>query len=246
MPFQIELSLCPRSAAVSAPLVASLLRRRRGRLLHAERLSQPAGRGDRHAHPRRSAVSTGGARRPSTAGSRRVPSISFREEIFRFMPERERIIAERIDLVRSWNYLGFNVNADRHLAQGNRQALASLLEYMERPPVSMRRLEYRGDRRVLYRDNFHPSLGRENQLVSGVEVLVMLVPRIASRFGCRRACGPPGELERFLPEDIGSRRFSATRRTSFASSTLASGTLKRLLLHRCRRIQVPVLPRARA
>ena len=41
------------------------------------------------------------------------------------------------------------------------------------------------DGRVLYRGNFHPSLRRDYQLVSGVEFLAMLVAHVALRFECR-------------------------------------------------------------
>ena len=52
---------------------------------------------------------------------------------------------------------------------------------MVRAPVSLARLEYRPDGRVLYRGNYHPSLRRDHQLVSGLEFLAMLVPHIALR-----------------------------------------------------------------
>ena len=63
-----------------------------------------------------------------------------------------------------------------------------MLEYMERPPVSLKRLSYLDDGSVLYTGSFHPSLGRDHQLVSGVEFLAMLVPHIALRFECRIHC----------------------------------------------------------
>ncbi len=56
---------------------------------------------------------------------------------------------------------------------------------MVRAPVSLQRLEYRPDGRVLYRGHYHPSLGRDHQLVSGLEFLAMLVPHIALRFESR-------------------------------------------------------------
>ena len=87
--------------------------------------------------------------------------------------------------MKSWEHSGFNVNADRRVAAGERQELESVLQYMERPPVALRRLEYLSDGRVLYRGNYHPSLGRDYQLVSGLEFLAMLVPHVALRFECR-------------------------------------------------------------
>ena len=53
------------------------------------------------------------------------------------------------------------------------------------PPVSLKRLEYREDSRVLYRGNYLPSLGRDHQLCSGVEFLALLIPHIALRYECR-------------------------------------------------------------
>ena len=61
-----------------------------------------------------------------------------------------------------------------------------MLQYMERAPVSLQRLSYLDDRQILYRGNFH--LGRDHQLLSGVEFLAMLVPHIALRFECRIHC----------------------------------------------------------
>ena len=77
------------------------------------------------------------------------------------------------------------MNANRRIAQGDRKELESVLQYIDRPPVSLKRLQYLEDGRVLYRGNYHPSLGRDHQLVSGVEFLAMLVPHIALRYKCR-------------------------------------------------------------
>lgn len=58
----------------------------------------------------------------------------------------------------------------------DRQGLESLLQYIERPPVSLKRLRYlRDEDRVFYSGKFNPSLGRDHQLVSGLEFLAMLV-----------------------------------------------------------------------
>ena len=59
---------------------------------------------------------------------------------------------------------------------------------MERAPVALTRLEYLPDGRVLYKGNYHPSLGRDYQLVSGTEFLGMLVPHVALRFECSIHC----------------------------------------------------------
>ena len=52
--------------------------------------------------------------------------------------------------------------------------------------MSLERLEYQDDGRVLYRGTkFHPGLGRDYQLTSGVEFLAMLLAHIALRYECR-------------------------------------------------------------
>ena len=109
----------------------------------------------------------------------------FREEIFKVLLRREKITEERVRLLRSWRHSGFRVDSSRRIPQGDRKALESLLQYFERAPVALSRLEYLDDGRVLYRGNFHPSLRRDYQLVSRVELLAMLVPHIALPFECR-------------------------------------------------------------
>ena len=71
--------------------------------------------------------------------------------------------------------------AERRIAQGERHELESLLQYMERAPVSPQRLTCLDNGEVLYRGNFHPGFGRDYQLVSGLEFLSMLVPHITLR-----------------------------------------------------------------
>ena len=109
----------------------------------------------------------------------------FREEVFRSLLKKEKITPERIELLWSWRHSGFNVSSDRRIPRGEPAELERLLQYMVRAPVSLARLEYRPDGRVLYRGNYHPSLGRDHQLVSGLEFLAMLVPHIALRYELR-------------------------------------------------------------
>ena len=109
----------------------------------------------------------------------------FREEVFRVLLKKEKITEERIELLRSWRHSGFNVDSSRRVDQGDRLALEQLLQYIERPPVSLERLEYRDDGNILYRGNYNPSLGRDYQLCSAIEFLAMLVPHLALRFECR-------------------------------------------------------------
>jgi hypothetical protein len=100
--------------------------------------------------------------------------------------KKEMITEERVELLKSWEHSGFRVHADRRVAKGQCQELEVLLQYFERPPVSLERLEYQDDGRVLYRGTrFHPGLRRDYQLTSGVEFLAMLVAHIALRYECR-------------------------------------------------------------
>jgi hypothetical protein len=103
----------------------------------------------------------------------------FQELTFKMMLKEEAVTEERVALLQSWQHSGFHIDASRRVAQGNRDELERLLQYFERPPVSLDRLSYFADGRVLYRGGkFHPGLGRDHQLVSGVEFLAMLVPHI--------------------------------------------------------------------
>ncbi len=108
----------------------------------------------------------------------------FRSKTLRLMVRRGKITEERAGMLRSWVHSGFQVSADRRIEAGDRNGLESLLEYMERAPVSLERLEYRLDGMVLYRGNFHPGLGTDHRLVTGIEFLALLVPHIILRFEC--------------------------------------------------------------
>jgi hypothetical protein len=99
---------------------------------------------------------------------------------------REAISAERVELLRVWQHSGFNLNTTRRIAAGDRQSFETLLQYIERPPVSLKQLTYRDDGVVHYQGSrFHPALGRDHQLVTPVEFLAMLVPHIALRYEVR-------------------------------------------------------------
>jgi hypothetical protein len=110
----------------------------------------------------------------------------FQEVLFKALLKKERITQERIDLVRSWRHSGFNVDCSRKIQKGDRSAIESSLQYMERPPVSLKRLKYfREEGRVLYTGKFIPSLGTDHRLVSGLEFLASLIPHIALRYEAR-------------------------------------------------------------
>ncbi len=91
----------------------------------------------------------------------------FRERTLNMMLRREAITPERVELLRNWQHSGFNLNTTRRVAAGDRQSLETLLQYIERPPVSLRRLTYRDDGMVHYQGSrFHPGLGRYHQLLT--------------------------------------------------------------------------------
>ena len=108
----------------------------------------------------------------------------FREQTFKVLVHNDAITVERIEMLRSWQHSGFQINASRRLSEGKRQELEKLLQYMLRPPVALNRLSYEAGN-VTYRGNFHPSFGRDYQHVSGVEFLAMLVPHILLRLSAR-------------------------------------------------------------
>jgi len=97
------------------------------------------------------------------------------------MLKEGKITPGRAELLRGWVHSGFAVNSDRRVEPEDREGLQSLLEYMERAPVSLERLSYLPDGRVLHRGNFHPGLRTDHRLVSGVEFLALLVPHVLLR-----------------------------------------------------------------
>ena len=58
----------------------------------------------------------------------------FRERTLQLMLKRDAIAAERVELLRSWQHSGFNLNTTCRVAAGDRQSLETLLQYIERPP----------------------------------------------------------------------------------------------------------------
>jgi hypothetical protein len=83
---------------------------------------------------------------------------------------------------RAQRHSGFNVNSTRRVRQRERGELEKLLQYIQRPPVSLERLSYDSGGMVTYEGRFHPRLGRDYQFVTGLEFLAMLVTHIALRY----------------------------------------------------------------
>lgn len=107
----------------------------------------------------------------------------FRERFFEMMLEKEKILPETVERFKSWEHSGFAANSERKIEADDRPGLEGLLSYMERPPVSVRRLTYRTDGMVHYQGTrFHPRLGIDHQLLTPVEFLAMLIPHIALKY----------------------------------------------------------------
>ena len=112
----------------------------------------------------------------------------FRQSTLRMMVDREKISSERADMLKSWVHSGFQVNADRRVEAGDQAGLESLLEYMERAPVSLERLAYRDDGMVIYRGKFNPSLKTDHLYLTGLDFMAKLVPHILLRYECVIRC----------------------------------------------------------
>lgn len=112
----------------------------------------------------------------------------FREALFVLLRKKDKIDDERINLLRSWNHSGFSVHAERLIAPGNQAELESALEYMERPPVSLQRIQRLDTGLVVYRGKFHPGLNRDHQIVTELEFLAMIVPHIQLRYEHKARC----------------------------------------------------------
>ena len=107
----------------------------------------------------------------------------FRERVFRMLVRKGKITEEIVEGMKLWPHSGFHLNWQRRIEAEDRKELEGLLSYMERSPVSLRRLTYRLDGRVHYQGTkLHPRLGIDHQLVSPVEFLAMLVPHILLRY----------------------------------------------------------------
>ena len=59
------------------------------------------------------------------------------------MLRREKVRPETVERMRAWEHSGFAVNFERKIEAYDRKGLESLLSYMERAPVSLRRFTYR-------------------------------------------------------------------------------------------------------
>jgi hypothetical protein len=107
----------------------------------------------------------------------------FRERFLDLMLRRGKILPETAERMRAWEHSGFNLGWERRLEREDRQGLQGLLSYMERSPVSLKRLTYRDDGMVHYQGTkVHPRLGVDHQLLPPVDFLALLVPHILLRY----------------------------------------------------------------
>ena len=107
----------------------------------------------------------------------------FRERFFKIMERKGKITREIVEDMQRWPHSGFNLNWDRRIQAENRKELEGLLCYMERAPVSLRRLTYRPDGMVHYQGTrFHSRLGIDHQLLTPLEFLALLIPHVLLRY----------------------------------------------------------------
>ena len=107
----------------------------------------------------------------------------FRDRFFERMVKRGKITQEIVEDMRRWPHSGFHLNWERKIEAEDRKELEGLLDYMERAPVSLRRLTYQDDGMVHYQGTkYHPRLGTDHQLLPALEFLAMLVPHVMLRY----------------------------------------------------------------
>jgi hypothetical protein len=107
----------------------------------------------------------------------------FRERVFDFMIQKEKITPEVAEDMRAWPHSGFEVSWERRIEANDRKGLEGLLAYMDRPPVSLRRLTYRPEGLVHYQGTkVHPRLGTDHQLLPPLDFLALLVGHVLLRY----------------------------------------------------------------
>jgi hypothetical protein len=82
--------------------------------------------------------------------------------------------------MRAWPHSGFQVSWQRRFERDDRMAIEGLLSYMDRPPVSLRRLTYRWEEGLVHYQGtrLHPRLGIDHQLLPPVDFLALLVGHV--------------------------------------------------------------------
>ena len=107
----------------------------------------------------------------------------FRERVFAFLIKAGKITAEVAEDMRHWPHSGFQADFQRKLQADDRKGLEGLLGYMDRPPVSLRRLTYLANGLVHYQGTkAHPRLETDHQLLPAVDFLALLVSHVMLRY----------------------------------------------------------------
>ncbi len=107
----------------------------------------------------------------------------FRQRVFDFLIKAGKITSEVAESMRAWPHSGFQVSFERKIERDDRKSLEGLLQYMDRPPISMRRLSYLPNGLVHYQGTkLHPRLGIDHQLLPAVDFLALLVGHVLLRY----------------------------------------------------------------
>lgn len=85
--------------------------------------------------------------------------IPFRDVVLTAMHKRGVIDEERVELIRSWPHSGFRIHSERVIEAGDRRGLESILQYMERAPVSLERLSVLDTGLVYYQPGLFMKFG---------------------------------------------------------------------------------------
>ena len=113
----------------------------------------------------------------------------FRQRVFDFMIQKEKITTEVAEDMRRWPHSGFGVDFQRKVEADDRSGLERLLCYMDRPPISLRRLTYLPDGLVHYQGTrVHPRLGTDHQLLPAVDFLALLASHVLLRYQVTKRC----------------------------------------------------------
>jgi len=75
----------------------------------------------------------------------------YRHKVMRMLQGEGLLTEERNELLLSWRHTGFSVLKRVRVEPEDRRAVERLVHYIMRPPISLERIESRGDGEVLYR-----------------------------------------------------------------------------------------------
>jgi hypothetical protein len=114
----------------------------------------------------------------------------FRERVFESLLKKEKITEEVAADMRAWPHSGFQVSWERRIEADDRKGLEGLLAYMDRPPVSLRRLSYRREDGLVHYQGtkLHPRLGTDHQLLPPLDFLALLVAHVLLRYEVTIRC----------------------------------------------------------